>query len=308
MKEKILSMKREVFHRKKQLMEASQRLSARFGPSIMPGFLIIGAQKGGTSSLHNYLSYHPQLQASFRKEVRYFSLKELYERGEEWYCRQFGYEPDSSKIRFESTPDYLLVPEVPQRIYETIPQAKLIAVLRDPVKRCVSAWSMFRDHRHDPFARKVMMKRHFHLLDPNQQEIFHRLLHDTSLDDFDACVEEELNLSDFGDVSSGLSFVRSGIYADRLQPFLNLFEQEKIMIVHSEDLRNKRSDTLNRICDFLKIKALDWEFTSQHQSNTRKNPPRISPDSQQKLYEFFEPHNEKLFSLIGRTFNWTYTP
>lgn len=298
-------MKREVYHRKKQLLEASQRLSSRFGPAIMPGFLIIGAQKGGTSSLHNYLSYHPELQGSFRKEVRYFSLGKLYSRGDEWYRRQFGYEPDATKLRFESTPDYLIVPEVPQRIYETIPGIKLLAVLRDPVKRCVSAWSMYRDHRHDPFARKVMMKRHFHLLGPGQKDTFYRLLHDTNLDDFDACVEEELSLPEFEDLSTGLNFVRAGIYADRLKPFFNLFERHQLMIIHSEELRHDRINTLNKICQFLEVKEQEWEFTTQKESNTRPNPPRISKETLQKLRKFYQPHNQRLFSLIGQTYNWT---
>lgn len=103
-----------------------------------PGVIIIGAQKCGTSSLHKYLDRHPDIQMSAQKELNFFSEEYQWKKGADWYKRQFT---GNARIFGESSPGYTMYPVrqgVPQRMYELVPDAKLIYLVRDPIKRMIS--------------------------------------------------------------------------------------------------------------------------------------------------------------------------
>lgn len=103
----------------------------------LPGFIIIGAMKGGTSSLAYYLNLHPELSMSKIKETNYFRDGN-YEKGVEWYKSMFH---QNELIKGEASPNYTKLPEIehiPERIYELLPDVKLIYVVKDPYKRIVS--------------------------------------------------------------------------------------------------------------------------------------------------------------------------
>ncbi len=103
-----------------------------------PDFLIIGASRSGTSSLHRSLEEHPELSGpnvgGNKKEVHFFDRK--FERGAEWYFDLFK----GNKYNFESTPNYLYHKKSPERISKTLPDCKFIIMLRNPINR---AWSHF---------------------------------------------------------------------------------------------------------------------------------------------------------------------
>jgi len=106
--------------------------------SRLPNLLIIGAVKSGTSSLHYYLDLHPEIMMSKKKELYYFVESRNWHRGVEWYSSHFS---RKAKIAGESTPGYTLFPKlkgVPKRIYELLPEVKLIYLIRDPIERAKS--------------------------------------------------------------------------------------------------------------------------------------------------------------------------
>lgn len=113
---------------------------------MLPNFLIIGAQKSGTSSLWQYLRRHPQIFMTLRPEPAYFSGHNL-SRGLEWYQKQFRGSA-TYPARGECTPGYTMYPtfpDVPRRIASLIPDVKLIYVVRHPVDR-------MRSHYHHRFV------------------------------------------------------------------------------------------------------------------------------------------------------------
>ncbi|MFM6205694.1 sulfotransferase domain-containing protein, partial [Planktothrix sp.] len=106
-------------------------------PIHPPHFIIIGVQKGGTNSLYHYLCKHPQIVAATQKEIHFFTLN--YEQGLNWYQSQFPPEADGKQILTgEGSPYYLFHPLVPQRLYESFPNTRLIVLLRNPVDRAIS--------------------------------------------------------------------------------------------------------------------------------------------------------------------------
>jgi hypothetical protein len=101
----------------------------------LPSVLCIGAPRSGTTSLYSYLNLHPHICVSRPKEPNYFTSN--YGRGIQWYKQCFA---DKSKIGIDfstSYSHYLNCPVV-DRIHETMPRAKLIFLLRDPLDRLIS--------------------------------------------------------------------------------------------------------------------------------------------------------------------------
>ncbi len=103
----------------------------------LPDFLGLGVQKGGTTTLHEWLSSHPQVHLPPVKELHYFSLH--HERGPAWYAAQFADAPPGS-VCGDITPYYIFHPEAPRRIQALLPEARLIVLLRDPVERALSQY------------------------------------------------------------------------------------------------------------------------------------------------------------------------
>jgi sulfotransferase family protein len=105
---------------------------------MLPNLIVIGAQKCGTTSLHQYLRLHPEISMSQPKELDFFVQEHNWRRGLAWYERHFDRE---AAIRGESSPSYTNYPEyrgVPERMAQLVPDSKLIYLVGDPLKRIVS--------------------------------------------------------------------------------------------------------------------------------------------------------------------------
>ena len=103
----------------------------------LPQLLILGAQRGGTTSLYKWLTGHPQVQMPLDKEIQFFSVE--WHRGTDWYRSHFGPLGDH-RLNFEASPYYLYHPTAPVRVATTLPDVKMVALLREPVAR---AWSHY---------------------------------------------------------------------------------------------------------------------------------------------------------------------
>lgn len=104
----------------------------------LPHFIIIGAMKSGTTTLYRYLDLHPDVDMSRDKETDFFVAEKTWKNGLDWYCAQFTGE---DKVRGEASPNYTKLRDfagVPERMAQHVPDAKLIYIVRDPVKRAVS--------------------------------------------------------------------------------------------------------------------------------------------------------------------------
>ena len=118
---------------------------------MKPNLLVIGAQKCGTTTLHNYLDCHPEIFMSKYKELVFFIESRAWNKGVSWYESQF---PVPAKVRGESSQGYTNYPHfagVPERIKQVTPDAKFIYMVRDPIERAVSQYLQrvggFREHR-----------------------------------------------------------------------------------------------------------------------------------------------------------------
>ncbi len=108
--------------------------------AAMPNLIIVGGLKCGTTSIHHYLGLHPEIQMSKPKELNFFVEEMNWDLGLDWYASRFD---DRAPVRGESSPHYTNLPRfegVPERIKEHCPDARLLYMVRDPIKRILSHW------------------------------------------------------------------------------------------------------------------------------------------------------------------------
>ncbi len=241
----------------------------------LPDFLIIGTQKGGTSSLFKYLLQHPQVEGSLIKEVHFFTRR--YWLGERGY-RAFFPSPEGKPAALlgEATPYYLFSPETPERAASLVPGARLVILLREPVSRAYS------HYQHN--VRKGYERRRFEEACEADLALFEKsgsLRKDPD--------ESELNYRRF-------SYVRRGIYEDQIRQWLDHFPKENIHIGRAEDLFSDTSGTVSRIGEFLGLDP--FSFRTEEAYN-RISYDRKSRDAFPGLAAFYEEPNRRLLELTG---------
>ena len=251
----------------------------------LPHMLIIGAQKAGTSSLHAWLSDHPQILPPFEKEVHFFDdglspSESNYEKGLSWYRAHFPLAGNAPKISFETSPLYFFHPQAAQRIKAALPKARLIVVLRNPTERALSHY--------------------FHSLKNGVE----------SLPLQEALAKEESRLAEevSSNDSSGFSFVRHsykarGRYAEQLKRYLEHFSQDQLLILDSEGLF---SNPMRYLPEVFKFAGVESSFAPLNLTarNVSGNRTEVSDEVYATLNDYFRPHNQELYELIGRKFSW----
>src|SRR3954447_8551846 len=106
---------------------------------MLPSFLVIGAKKAGSTSMHRYLASHPDVFMPAEKHLDFFS-GETWERGVDWYAEQFA-KGDRCAARGEASNSYAahpVVQGVPARIASVVPDVRLVYVIREPIARITS--------------------------------------------------------------------------------------------------------------------------------------------------------------------------
>lgn len=246
----------------------------------LPEFLVLGTQKGGTTSLHEYLCRHPRVSPSTSKEVHYFDL--AYDRGEGWYRAHFHPRRNPGEITGESSPYYLFHPRVPERVAADIPGVKPIVILRDPVDRA------FSHHNHEVALG------------------FEQLSFEDALAAEPARLggEEERLLADPRYRSFAhrhYAYLERSRYADQLERWFRHFDRDRFLILGSEELFAEPAGTVEAAQRFL---GLTPEVPDDLSPRNARSYDPISPPMRERLRSAFRADNERLCELVGRDFGW----
>ncbi len=252
-----------------------------------PDFLIVGAQRCGTTSLFRALIAHPDVTPPlFHKGVHYFDVN--YNRGQNWYIGHFPlrHRPRLGRLgptrTGEASPYYLHHPLVPERIAADLPDVRLIVLLRDPVERAYSA------HRHE-------------LLRGFETEDFERAL---DLEPQRLVGEEERLREDSGYRSIAHqhhAYVGRGEYATQLQRLFTFVGRERVLVLDSDVLFQNPEPSYTRVLSFLELPP--WGPAPFRQHNARPRGP-MAASTRARLEEHFAPHDAALAELIGETPSW----
>jgi hypothetical protein len=264
------------------LLETGRRveLRMRMGQNrSLPDAVIIGAQKCGTSSLHNYLTQHPGVIPPLRKEVHYFDVN--FKQGDAWYRAHFGRQGEPG-LNFDASPYYLFHPLAPERMHALLPRAKLIVLLRDPVRRAYSQYWHEREKGREPLGFEDALK-----AEPERVVEAHRRLANGEIE---ASREHQFH-----------SYVARGRYAEQLERWLALYPRDQLLVLRFEDLVKDPLAVLNRTLAYVGLPAMDKARLEPR--NTRNYPP-MSPQTEQALRETFAHENRRLEALLGEPMGW----
>jgi hypothetical protein len=273
------------------------------GYHTRPAFLIIGAQKAGTSALWKYLGFHPQIVVPARKEIGFFHRDKVYAKGTDWYhCRfPLRYRLGPEQVTFEATPEYIYYPKCATRMHSYDTDLKLIVLLRDPVDRAYSAWRMFLRL----FAeRREFMRELAQVANPPGQAWFERMLSGVPYPTFEDAVDAEFEEMAIGKTYGEPSWIRRGLYVDQLHNLYRHFDPGQLLVLDSTSLRTDTASTLDHVCDFLELNRHPWPSRQLQPVHVQSYQTHMSETCRARLQTFFRPHNERLFSLLGRSFDW----
>jgi hypothetical protein len=227
----------------------------------LPDFIIIGAQRSGTSTLYEHITRHPDVHGAFRKEVHYFDRH--YDRGLSWYRACFPV----SGFTGEASPSYMFIPEIPERIVALLPNVKSIAILRNPIDRAYSAYN-----------RNVRLRRETR---PFPEAIV-------------------------GGPTLPFKYLERGLYAEQLERWLKYFKREQLLVLSAEKFFADGPSVLGEVFKFLGLPAWSGDETVKNWVAEQYNYKYDDMDAamRAKLTEHFQPHNERLYRLLGEDFGW----
>jgi hypothetical protein len=244
---------------------------------LLPKFLVIGVQRGGTTSFYDALAQHPLILPALVKEVNFFGLH--YERGLSWYRAHFPRDlsGDRQAVTGEATPYYLFDPRAPARVHSMLPDARLLVLLRDPVDR---AWSHYLRERR--MGRETLS-----FGDAIERE-GERLASEG--DDFDAPHHRFR------------SYLARGTYADQLDRWLARFPREQLLIVRSESFYSDPREVITQAQIFLDLPPHEPSRLRRLQQGGGE---RLDPGLRARLREHFAKQEEQLGALLGPEFRWS---
>jgi hypothetical protein len=238
----------------------------------LPDFLIIGAQKAGTTALAGNLSRHPDVfmarASAASHELHFFDSN--WRRGLGWYRKCFT-RPD--KLQGEKTPNYLSVPACHVRMAAVVPNAKLVVSLRNPIDRAYSAWNHFNQITDEarswgwkemPF-REAIFQGNVPVIDHRRNPVMRSLLD-------------------------------SGDYISKIKHLLQYYSRDKIHILIAERLRANREGEYAKLLAFLGLPPSPAPFQDDH---VREYPEPLDPDLREYLASYYAESNAELFAFLG---------
>ena len=267
-----------------------------------PTFLIIGAKRGGTTTLYRQLERHPAhlplVPSAARmpmrenaKGVHYFDTG--YEHSERWYrshfpltstCRRHAHRHGAA-IAGEASPYYLFRPGAAERAAATVPHTLIIAVLRDPVERTISHWAEQRRNGVEQLELREALD-----------------IEDERVGDDDQLLATHQLEQSFAHEHQ--SYAAQSEYADGLEQWAERFGRDRMLLLYSEELYADPSGTLSTVTDFLGIER-PADVDGMHR-NAAPRPADIDADLRNRLVARFRPDAARVEDIVGRPAPWPW--
>ena len=254
---------------------------------VSPNFFVIGGVRCGTTSLYHYLGQHNCIKQAAYDELGYFD--DNFHLGLNWYRSLFPTKFMQKKIEseykkfltYDVTPFYIYNPLVVDRIFKFSPNAKIIAVLRNPIDRAYSNYNSKMQAEGDTKTTfEEIINSEIGIIEKNEKNI----------DDYAFLVNTFYEL-----------LLARGFYAKQLEFWFKKFPRKNILLISSEELATNTDKTISEIFEFLEVPI--QKISDLTKQNVIKYP-KMKDSTREILINFFKPYNEKLFGVLGRRFNW----
>ncbi|CAB3386259.1 Hypothetical predicted protein [Cloeon dipterum] len=257
----------------------------------LPDAYIIGVRKCGTLAVADFLGVHPDI-VLVDKELHYFD--NLFSNGIDWYKSNMPAAADYQVV-VERCPSYFTNAAVPEKIFKTNPDAKIILGVRDPIQRSISEYAQMEKEANGKFFKPY---REFAFIQGNM-----------------------------GRLNENWTALQDGLYAKHLQPWLRYFPRRQLFIFKAEDLVAEPAKVLKRLQVFLQIRfyvsaahfkangtgafpcIVDPADTERECLNgtlraTSVQHPRIEWGIIHNLKIFFRQHVNDFHNITGIRFGW----
>lgn len=260
-------------------------LRRRNGNRMSPDFIIIGVQKGGTTSLFTYLMEHPQVLAPLHKQTFYFDR--YYNKPIEYYKAAFPSLQSQERIRStigkkvctgEATPDYFYEPSVPDRIKLSRINPKFIVIFRDPYERCISSFNYFPEYFEnydsidDYFTDEIKAYNLYFSFENSYQDLYKH----------------------FG----AFPIISRSLYDIQLDNWLSHYPIDQFLFVRSSSLKNQKEQVLDRICSFLEIDSYVSSLEKSYNITKRKKQ-YLSSHIEGELKGILTKHYNRFLNTIN---------
>lgn len=245
-----------------------------------PEFMIIGAQKSGTTSLYKYIeSFSKNFLPPAYKELQYFS--ENYNCSKRYYESYFPSCP-AGYITGEASPTYLFYHKAPKRIKKFYKNIKLVVLVRNPIDRAYSHYNFLnltdRTSGVDPLSFDEAVRR-------EEERVF---------------VKED---SDFFFEYKKFSYKKRGLYAEQLERWFECYDPSNFFFIETDELEKKPEKVVESLFEFLGLERNELPIHNQKHNENSYGP--MSKESRDYLKKYFLVPNKKLFNLIGKSYDWS---
>lgn len=262
--------------------QIDETLSPQTGLRLVsaPDYVILGTQRGGTTSLFRYLGAHPNVSNPTTKELHF--LTDRYIRGASWYLGHLPSALPPGNVTGEATPYALFHPRAPDRAREVAPQAKFIVLLRDPVDRALSHYQHER-------ALGVELLSFADAIAAESSRLAgeaERLSSDPSYVSFN---------------HKHFSYLARGDYVNQLTSWFGHFPRDQFLILKSEDLYHSPRGAMRRVFRFLGLRDIEL---AQYDVHNRSTDTEWDESLRAQLRAHFEPMNSRLNKYVDWPFLW----
>jgi hypothetical protein len=262
------------------IKEIKKKIKERFDLGSRPDFLIIGAQKAGTTSLFNYLlDYGENFVPPIKKELFYFS--EHYDLPIRNYHSNFP-TMKTNKVTGEATPDYLFFHQAPRIISEYNPDIKIVIILRNPTARAFSHYAhlnyTLKTHACDPLSFSEAIRTEesrFYIEKPTK--FYHEYKY--------------------------YSYKSRGVYINQIKNWLKYFDRKQFHIMFLEEFEKNIEHELLKLMDFLCIKQNSMRINA-YIHNKGSSEITLLKEDKQYLDHFFREYNHELFDFLNKDYLW----
>lgn len=254
---------------------------------MLPSFVVAGETKCGTTTLYRFMTRHPGILPADVKEPNNF----IEYGASPLFCRQHFPLRATAMLRRlreprvitgEASAEYLSKARVPEAVAAVVPDAKLIVMLRDPVRRALSDYQMMKKAGREPEEFAVCMRSGI------------RWLSDPSL-------SRLVDIAARADLPP-LRYVTKGCYARSLEPWLKLFPRDRFLFLLSEDFFKDPAAVYRQVFRFLGLRDVD---VGPVDALRKGEGGALDPALESELRAFYAPHNRTLAELTGLDVNWS---
>ena len=261
---------------------------------LNPKYIIIGTQKGGTTSLYSYLIEHPNILPAFKKEIHFFDNN--FYKGMRWYRKHFPirfyyqfkkYIYNQNFITGEASPDYMFNPFAAKKVYSVLPNLKIIVLLRNPVDRAYSHYHMNLRRGFETLSFENSIKKSLELNDKYKQRLLNSLIEKKKRDIL---------------FYPKYSYLSRGKYIEQIKTWFENFPKDNILIIRSEDFYNNIPQTLKIVLKFLDIPY--WDGQKEFGVYNSGSNPKMNKKTRIFLINYFKPYNKSLNDYLGINFEW----